>query len=126
MRPNRVRIDRLTQGVVPGALFDEEPWFDGKACVRIELRNPEKGETGLLLLLLKDLLSGDLSVGGTASIGRGLFDGRARLLFADGFEVEIKPDKSMPASALGRLDQEIQQFRAASPRSRAEQEVAHG
>jgi CRISPR/Cas system CSM-associated protein Csm3 (group 7 of RAMP superfamily) len=76
---NRIAIDRFTGGAYHGALFDEQPIFGGKnTCVtiEIELRKPEKYEIGLLLLLLKDLWTQDLPVGGESSIGRGRLQGR--------------------------------------------------
>jgi len=75
---NRIAIDRFTGGAYHGALFDEQPIFGGKdTCVTIELelRKPEKYEIGLLLLLLKDLWTSDLPVGGESSIGRGRLKG---------------------------------------------------
>jgi CRISPR/Cas system CSM-associated protein Csm3 (group 7 of RAMP superfamily) len=78
-RPSRIRVDRFTQGVVPGALFDEEPEHGGRVRLRFELREPAPGELGLVLLVLKDLLTGELAVGGTSSIGRGRFSGSATL-----------------------------------------------
>jgi CRISPR/Cas system CSM-associated protein Csm3 (group 7 of RAMP superfamily) len=94
MRPSRVRIDRFTQGVVPGALFDEEPDYHGRVCLRLELRNPERGEVGLLVLLLKDLLTSEIAVGGTAAVGRGRFTGRATLRLEDGRSVTLDPASS--------------------------------
>ena len=76
---NRIAIDRFTGGAYHGALFDEQPIFGGKdTCVTIELelRHPEKYEIGLLLLLLKDLWTQDLPVGGESSIGRGRLQGK--------------------------------------------------
>jgi CRISPR/Cas system CSM-associated protein Csm3 (group 7 of RAMP superfamily) len=90
-RPTRVRIDRFTQGVVPGALFDEEPDFGGRVRLRLELRDPAPGELGLCLLALKDLLTGDLALGGTTSVGRGRFRGTATLRLEDGQRVELDP-----------------------------------
>lgn len=89
MRPSRVRIDRFTQGVVPGALFDEEPEHGGRVRVRIEIRDPKPGEKGLLFLLLKDLLGGDLPVGGTSAVGRGVFTGTARVCMEDGKSIRL-------------------------------------
>ena len=40
------------------------------------MRQPKDYEIGLLLLLLKDLWTSDLAVGGTSSIGRGRLQGR--------------------------------------------------
>lgn len=90
-RPSRIRIDRFTQGVVPGALFDEEPDHGGQVRLRIELREPEPGEVGLLLLVVKDLLSGEIAVGGTSAIGRGRFTGAATLQLEDGRTSNLDP-----------------------------------
>ncbi|MDM3848661.1 MAG: RAMP superfamily CRISPR-associated protein [Aphanizomenon gracile PMC627.10] len=76
---NRIAIDRFTGGTLHGALFNEQPIFPKKDThlkLNLELRNPEDHEIGLLLLLLKDLWTGDLPVGGTSSIGRGRLQGK--------------------------------------------------
>jgi CRISPR/Cas system CSM-associated protein Csm3 (group 7 of RAMP superfamily) len=95
---NRIAIDRFTGGAYHGALFSEQPIFGieiaeekkkskkGKEKykptkknkhieLKLELRKPEEYEIGLLLLLLKDLWTGDLPIGGTSSIGRGRLQG---------------------------------------------------
>ncbi len=83
----RVKIDRFTGGAYPTALFSEEPVFggpDSRVQVKLTLRNPEDHEVGLLLLLLKDLWTGDLPVGGESSVGRGRLQGiEARLHWGD-------------------------------------------
>lgn len=76
---NRIAIDRFTGGTLHGALFNEQPIFpnnETRLKLNLELRNPQKYEIGLLLLLLKDLWTGDLRVGGTSSIGRGRLQGK--------------------------------------------------
>jgi CRISPR/Cas system CSM-associated protein Csm3 (group 7 of RAMP superfamily) len=98
MRPTRVRIDRFTHGVVPGALFDEEIEQVGRTRVRMELRDPRPGELGLFVLVLKDLLSGDVAVGGTAAVGRGVVDGSATLRLVDGREVLLDPARPVDPS----------------------------
>jgi CRISPR/Cas system CSM-associated protein Csm3 (group 7 of RAMP superfamily) len=75
---NRIAIDRFTGGAYHGALFDEQPIFGGDqtiVTIELELRNPKEYEIGLLLLLLKDLWTQDLPVGGESSIGRGRLKG---------------------------------------------------
>lgn len=75
---SRIKIDRFTGGAYETALFDEQPLFgDGRArlSVSLELRDPQDHEIGLLLLLLKDLWTGDLPVGGESSVGRGRLRG---------------------------------------------------
>jgi CRISPR/Cas system CSM-associated protein Csm3 (group 7 of RAMP superfamily) len=77
---NRVSIDRFTGGARATALFNQQPAF-GKAGTRLTvgltLINPEDHEVGLLLHLLKDLWTGDLPLGGEASVGRGRLAGLA-------------------------------------------------
>ncbi|MBP0002357.1 MAG: hypothetical protein J7642_01325 [Cyanobacteria bacterium SBC] len=75
---NRIAIDRFTGGAYHGALFDEQPIFgkdDTRVTLELELRQPSNAEIGLLLLLLKDLWTSDLPVGGESSIGRGRLEG---------------------------------------------------
>lgn len=76
---NRVSLDRFTGGTRDGALFNEQPLFGGTqsvVTVDLQLVNPQDYEIGLLLLLLKDLWTGDLPLGGEISIGRGRLRGR--------------------------------------------------
>lgn len=76
---NRVSIDRFTGGARDTALFNEQPTFgddNTTVTVDVQLVNPKVYEIGLLLLLLKDLWTGDLPLGGESSIGRGRLKGR--------------------------------------------------
>lgn len=91
----RVKIDRFTAGAFPAALYSEQPVFSGhlggsQVKIRIELRKTPQNEKefdaqiGLLLLVFKDLWTGDLPVGGESSIGRGRLQGiRATMTFND-------------------------------------------
>jgi CRISPR/Cas system CSM-associated protein Csm3 (group 7 of RAMP superfamily) len=75
---NRIAIDRFTGGAYHGALFSEQPIFGSdktRLTLELELRQPRNAEIGLLLLLLKDLWTRDLPVGGESSIGRGRLQG---------------------------------------------------
>jgi CRISPR/Cas system CSM-associated protein Csm3 (group 7 of RAMP superfamily) len=74
----RIRIDRFTGGTYPGALFEQQPVTGGDqslVTVSIELRKPTEAQIGLLLHLLRDLWTGDLPLGGEASVGRGRLEG---------------------------------------------------
>jgi len=84
---NRVKIDRFTGGAYPGALFSQQPVFGkdaGKTEIKIclELRKTPRNEPvfdaqiGLLLMVLKDLWTGDLPLGGEQSVGRGRLTGK--------------------------------------------------
>lgn len=117
-RQTRVAIDRFTQGVVDTALFDEQAEVGGRATVRLELRNPEEGELGLVLLVLKDLLDGSLSVGGTSSVGRGVLHGSATVTWHAGNEsaprtATIQPGRQPDGEAAGDIDEAIRAFHEA-------------
>ncbi len=81
----RVRIDRVTGGVLTGALFDEEPVWGERGQpmtwrLTCRLWEPEEAEIGLLLHLLKDVWLGDVTVGGGAAVGRGVLHGKEATL----------------------------------------------
>lgn len=87
---NRVKIDRFTGGAYPQALFGQQPAFpkpESHFCIKLELRqlvNTDEAqfhaEIGLLLLVLKDLWTGDLPIGGESSVGRGRLRGKEATL----------------------------------------------
>lgn len=87
---NRVKIDRFTGGSYPQALFSQEPAIGGEGAnvrVVLELRQRasdpaalQQAQVGLLLLVLKDLWTGDLPLGGESSVGRGRLAGRKATL----------------------------------------------
>jgi CRISPR/Cas system CSM-associated protein Csm3 (group 7 of RAMP superfamily) len=83
---NRVKIDRFTGGAYETALISEQPVFareETQVTINLELQYPADADkrelahkaTGLLLLLLKDLWTEDLPLGGESSIGRGRLKG---------------------------------------------------
>ena len=111
LRPARIRIDRFTGGVVDGGLFDEEPVYGGRTRLRLEIRSPEPGETGLLLLLLKDLLTSDLVLGGTGSVGRGLAAGSASIQLPNDDAVwKLEPQLAADDSTAQILNRKVQEF----------------
>lgn len=93
---DRVRIDRFTGGAADTAKFDSEPiWQKGDKTLTISLKifdyKPE--EAGLLLLLLKDLWTSDLAIGGEKNVGRGVLLGhKAEIKWKDG-STELRGDK---------------------------------
>jgi len=78
----RIKIDRFTGGTITGALFDSMPLFRKNKTnkekvinLNIQIEKPEDYEKGLLLLVLKDLWTGDLPLGGEKNVGRGVLEG---------------------------------------------------
>ncbi|KST66165.1 RAMP superfamily CRISPR-associated protein [Mastigocoleus testarum] len=118
---NRIAINRFTGGALYGALFDEQPIFgndETRLVIKLELRQPKDSEIGLLLLLLKDLWTSDLPVGGTSSIGRGRLQGKHATINFDNKTWEISQDsknKSLTVDGgedLAKLE-ELEKFVAA-------------
>jgi CRISPR/Cas system CSM-associated protein Csm3 (group 7 of RAMP superfamily) len=96
----RVAIDRFTQGSLDEKLFEEAPFWPSSSVeghvqnLKIALDFPRTSEQGgerrfqreiaLLMMAFKDLWLGDLSLGGGAGVGRGVFHGiRASFEHAD-------------------------------------------
>ena len=78
---SRIKIDRFTGGVMNTALFDSMPVFPlGKDSsiknFTIAVKKATDMDKGLILLLLKDLWTGNLAIGGEKNIGRGVFTGK--------------------------------------------------
>lgn len=110
-RQTRIAIDRFTGGVVQGALFDEEVCAEGVLKVRIELREPDDAEAGLFLLLLKDLLSGEIPVGGSTSVGRGILKGTGTVCLKNGKRCEIGTNLQVQQDVMDEFDFYIKSFR---------------
>lgn len=102
---SRVKIDRFTGGSFPSALFSEQPVFGQEGTgirVNIVIQQPKGAEIGLVLLMLKDLWTGDLPLGGETSVGRGRLRGRtATLVFKN---ADPKPREWTINQAKGQLD----------------------
>ena len=92
----RVQIDRLTGGVRHGAFLEAMPLWSNKGSERLHLHlrvsQCKDWEAGLLLLLLKDLWTSDLPVGGERSVGRGSLAGLSATIRWGTHSCELKPD----------------------------------
>lgn len=79
---SRVAIDRFTASALDAKLFDEAPFWPSSGerenlKLSIELTDPDPSYIVLILAALKDLWTGDLTIGGGAGIGRGVCQGLA-------------------------------------------------
>lgn len=97
---HRIRIDRFTGGVINNALFDSMPIWSSEGdehMVSLELiiDDYKEWEAGLMLLVLKDLWTGDLAIGGEKSIGRGILEGQRAIVSFDNRQIilEQKADR---------------------------------
>lgn len=109
-RQTRIAVDRFTGGVIKGALFDEQVQRGGILKICIEVRNPTEEETGLLILLIRDFLSGEISVGGGSSVGRGMLKGTGKISFPDGQNVIISKNLQVSDQDREILDGKIKAF----------------
>lgn len=74
----RTGVSRFESAVKKGSLYTEKTYVDGTLNVRIDVRKGNRTQDeewilGILLLVLKELQSGLLAVGGQTAIGRGIF-----------------------------------------------------
>jgi CRISPR/Cas system CSM-associated protein Csm3 (group 7 of RAMP superfamily) len=90
----RIKIDRFTGGTIESALLETKPLFskkDGKVInLKITIRDYKDHEAGLMLLVLKDLWTGDLPIGGEKAVGRGVLEGRKAVIKYDENKKEIE------------------------------------
>ncbi len=113
---SRIKIDRFTGGAYPGALFSKQPVFgkgDTQVKIYLTLPNPKEADVGLLLLLLKDLWTGDLALGGESSIGRGRLKGKRATLTYNGacWTLTRRDDDTIHVEGdRDRLEQFVQAF----------------
>ena len=72
----RNKISRFENAVVDGGLYTEQAAALGRTVLEIKVKNDKADSEwiiGLLLLAIKDLQHGYLSIGGCAAIGHGIF-----------------------------------------------------
>lgn len=118
---NRVKIDRFTGGSYPQALFSQQPvWGPARIEIGLILREFQKtskadfnAQVGLLLLVLKDLWTGDLPLGGESSVGRGRLRGvSANLAYAgQNWKIERNASGKLKITGMGELDEFVRAFR---------------
>lgn len=121
-RTTRIRIDRFTQGVAAGALFEEEPVIGVAVKLTLELRSVDAAQLGLLILLLKDLTSGDVPLGGSVAVGRGACVGSATLRVPTWpSPVKLDPQQALPPHDLDRVNAAVTAFVA---KARAEEQMS--
>jgi CRISPR/Cas system CSM-associated protein Csm3 (group 7 of RAMP superfamily) len=96
-KQTRIRLDRFIAAPVDGGLYDSAPiWTEsnGKFKLWWRIANYQDWEAALLLHLLKDLWTGDLSIGGEKNVGRGVLVGHSATVTATGLQFQIKRDSS--------------------------------
>lgn len=83
----RNKIDRFDNSTVDGALYTELSYFGGKTSLNIKINSKVENKwiIALLMIVIKDIQGGFLSIGGQTAVGRGLFKADGEVKFC-GFE----------------------------------------
>lgn len=116
MKQTRNRIDRFTGGTIESNLFTDEPIYQVEekmpsVCMKVRIKECQKEQAGLMLLLLKDLWLGNLAIGGNKAIGRGVLCGRkctidynsSRFVIEDKEKFTVTGDKNILESYVQNL-----------------------
>ena len=79
---HRIRVDRFTGGVMNGALFTDHPLRNTKGekltfPLHIRIKDCTDSEAGLAMLLVKDLMTGQVTMGANRTIGCGRIRGNS-------------------------------------------------
>jgi CRISPR/Cas system CSM-associated protein Csm3 (group 7 of RAMP superfamily) len=104
---NRIKIDPFTGGTYKGALFVEKPQLDGVVTLKFEIAKPTNSEAGILLLILKDLWDGFLTIGGESAIGRGHFEGIEGELIWDGKVFDMSDEDGIKITPVNEKDNDL-------------------
>ena len=108
----RIKIDRFTGGALGTALFNYRPLWpkDGKSRITLTLRVKDCAtwEAGLMMLVIKDLWTGDLPLGGEKSVGRGILKGvSAELRYGDN---EYKIEQNQDTLIIDGIKEELEKW----------------
>lgn len=99
----RNAIDRFTGGVVTGALFSEKMWYGGNTTLVVEFPSNVNSEfKQAMAASINDLHMGLLSVGGSTSVGRGIFE--IESMTVNGEQVTTAGREIMYDEILGRFE----------------------
>jgi len=109
-RHNRIKIDRFTGGASDGALFNELPLWKGNCKLIMVIEDYSAAEAGLLLLILKDLWSGDLPIGGDKNIGRGVLKGKKAVITYKEEEIVLGANAETDKSGRKKLESLVTAF----------------
>ncbi len=110
----RIKIDRFTGGTIAGALLQELALWqkDDESVININLhiKDYTDWEPALFMFILKDLVTGDLPIGGEKSIGRGVLIGnKATVSWTDRSEpIDLEFDQS--GFVIEKDQQELKKF----------------
>ena len=93
----RNKINRFSQATIDGALYSEISYFGGTTRLEISVKKDANKSyyalLGALILAIKDIQRGYVSVGGQTAIGRGIFAADQEVIWSE----EIAEEECMTA-----------------------------
>lgn len=123
----RIKIDRFTGGTIKTALFDEMPLWpsdsDDLFTISYTIKNCKEWEAGLALLIMKDLMTSDLPIGGGKSIGRGIFIGESAQIHYQKQDYHIQQNQNIQIEPEKKA--QLEQYVKAFNQAMREGEVSH-
>lgn len=107
---NKIKIDRFTGAVMPGALISDEP-IVGDLSIKVKYKkgsdqNVNNLAIGLLTLIFRDIAISNLSIGSGNNIGRGRIQGR-KITVTEGNEKVFVWDVMENKIEINKIDSHI-------------------
>ena len=105
----RIRVDRFTGGAMNGALFQDHPVRNTKGDavtfpLRMTVKNCNDEEAGLVMLLVKDLMTGQVTLGANRTIGYGRVQGKSVTIQYHGESYTIDGNGKVTAGEAAHLE----------------------
>lgn len=105
----RIRVDRFTGGAMNGALFQDHPVRNTKGDavtfpLRMTVKNCNDAEAGLVMLLVKDLMTGQVTLGANRTIGYGRVQGKSVTVQYHGESYAIDGNGKVTAGEAAHLE----------------------
>lgn len=105
----RIRVDRFTGGAMNGALFQDHPVRNTKGeavtfPLRMTVKNCNDAEAGLVMLLVKDLMTGQVTLGANRTIGYGRVQGKSVTVQYHGESYTIDGNGKVTAGEAAHLE----------------------
>ena len=127
---HRIRVDRFTGGVMNGALFADHPLRNTKGenltfPLHIRIKDCSDSEAGLAMLLVKDLMTGQVTMGANRTIGCGRIKGHSVTVKYNGESYVIDGIGKVAEGQVETLESLVQALHQATDNMITAEEGAH-
>lgn len=127
---HRIRVDRFTGGVMNGALFADHPLRNTKGekltfPLHIRIKDCTDSEAGLAMLLVKDLMTGQVTMGANRTIGCGRIKGHSVTVKYNGESYVIDGTGKVTGGQVETLESLVQALHQSTDNMITAREGAH-